>query len=474
MKKISSLFIVILILLTPFSAKSQDIDSITAKSVAKNFYQTLQKETTRGLQASIAYQSEIISSQKGSSVGFYIINLSDEGFVIVSGDQKVQPILGFSTEGVFHSEDIPENLQFLLQEYDKEIQAIIESPSTDSHCFDQKWASLTQAKNMATGTVVVGPLVTSKWTQGKYYNNHCPVDASAPAAAGGHALVGCGAIVMGQVMRYWRYPITGSGTHSYNSGSYGTLSADFGNTTYDYDNMPVRLLNSSTNEQVEAVSTLLYHCGVAVNMNYGPSASWSNSNNIVAAMSNYFGYPATVEYIERSSTNATTWLELIKGELDDFAPFFYGGTGSQGGHVFVCDGYRDDDFVHINWGLGSYDGYFAVTALNPGPYNFSSSQAIIIGIRGPEPPVSITDNKTGNITIYPNPTSDLLRIETTGKLNGANLSLYDINGRLLLSDKINMDGQNSYFIHLKHLSKGMYFLSIDNENNHFWEKVIVE
>ena len=159
--------------------------------------------------------------------------------------------------------------------------------------------------------------------------------------------VGCGAIVMGQVMRYWRFPATGTGSHSYSS-NYGTLSANFGATTYHYENMPDKLsVVFHPDSCVEAVATLLYHCGVSVNMNYGPEASVANSNRIVSALSTYFRYPTTIQYIERGNLSTTTWLNYLKNELDEGAPFMYGGSGNYGGHVWTCDGYRDDNYFQV-------------------------------------------------------------------------------------------------------------------------------
>ena len=94
----------------------------------------------------------------------------------------------------------------------------------------------------------------------------CPVDMAGPD---GHALVGCVAVSMGQVMHYWEYPQYGNDDHGYNS-PYGYLYADFQNTFYDYDNM-------ANNYATVASALLLYHAGVSVNMGYGTDGSGANS-----------------------------------------------------------------------------------------------------------------------------------------------------------------------------------------------------
>lgn len=466
MKNSKLLFAIIVIILLPKNLFSEPIDKATAISVARNYYAAVTNKAAPP--ALVTYQAQFSSSLLSSDAltAYYVVNFADEGFVIVSADDRVRPILGYSDQGTFDRQLLPDNLQFMLDEYTREIQAIVESPSTDNSVTGRAWKLLESGAYSPSKFDRVGPFVTSSWSQLRFYNNACPVDANAQY---GHALVGCGAVVMGQVMRYWKFPETGQGSHSYNS-NYGLLHADFGNTTYDYEHMPNRLNANSTQEQIDAVSTLLYHCGVAVNMTYGPSASWSNSNNIVAAMSTYFKYPETIEYLERNSTTSTHWWDLIKGELDSLAPFFYGGSGSQGGHVFVCDGYNEDNDVHINWGFGgSYDGFYAVTALNPGGYSFSSNQAIIIGIRGPEVPGSaVTEHAASQLTLYPNPATDIIRIDA-GNLSIRKYSVYDVYGKLLYEEQPT-DAAAQY--DMSSLPSGVYLIEVRTESGKEVRKVV--
>ncbi len=314
----------------------------------------------------------------------------------------MQPILAFSDEGAFVSENMPDHIRFFLDGYTDEIQYTIDKQQNADIEIQQQWEQLLSDTSLVPkdGTVIVRPLLGgNKWNQTRYYNNLCPADATGNVAYGGHAAVGCGALVMGQVMRYWQYPTTGTGSHSYNSSNYGTLSANFGATTYHYESMTDQLtLSNHPDSCMEAIATLLYHCGVAVNMNYGPSASVANSNKIVSALSTYFRYPTTIRYIERGNLSSTAWLNYLKGELDEGAPFMYGGSGSNGGHVWTCDGYRDDNYFHFNWGWGGQqNGYYALT--NCSTYGFNSNHAIIIGIRGPELPTDIEEHSTQNINL---------------------------------------------------------------------------
>jgi len=457
MKLRNSILIVLLAsLLVPTSAKS--VDETTARTVATHFFATTFNRSLESLTPAIAYIAPVFRGENSSTPAFYVVNFNHDGFVIVAGDDRVQPILAFSNEGAFAVDNMPDNIRFFLEGYSQEIQYVIENQSETDAATRLQWETLLSENTPApkAGTVVVGPLLgDNKWNQTKYYNDLCPADDTGNSAYGGHAAVGCGAIVMGQVMRYWHFPTTGLGSHSYSS-NYGTLSANFGATTYHYDRMPDRLVTSYHPDTcVEAVATLLYHCGVSVNMHYGPAASVANSNYIVSALSTYFRYPTTVQYIERGSMSTANWLNYLKGELDEGAPFMYGGSGNYGGHVWTCDGYRDDDYFHFNWGWGGQqNGYYAIT--NCSSYGFNSNHAIIIGIRGPELPNAIGDIASQRISVYPNPSNGVVYLSSHSQTI-QQLQVFDMFGKLLLQQNV---GENDFSVDLSAYKSGTYILRL--------------
>ncbi len=441
---------------------AKPVDETTARTVASHFYAVKFNRPLETLTPTIAYRASAIRGKNGSEPSFYVVNFNSEGFVIVAGDDRVQPILAFSDEGAFVSENMPDHIRFFLDGYTDEIQYTIDNQQEISADIQQQWDALISESHVLPkdGNVVVGPLLgNNQWNQTKYYNNLCPADATGNVAYGGHAAVGCGALVMGQVMRYWRYPATGTGSHSYNSSNYGTLSANFGATTYHYESMPYRLIVSNHPDScVDAIATLLYHCGVAVNMNYGPSASVANSNKIVAALSTYFRYPATVQYIERGSLPSSRWLNYLKGELDEGAPFMYGGSGNYGGHVWTCDGYRDDNYFHFNWGWGGQqNGYFALT--NCSSYGFNSNHAIIIGIRGPELPENIEELNSQNINLYPNPANEILNITSAETIS--EIEIVNVMGQVVKRIEVNAD---NVACNVEDLTRGVYVVRISTES----------
>lgn len=182
-----------------------------------------------------------------------------------------------------------------------------------------------------------------------------------PSGPGGQTLTGCVATAMGQVMKYWNWPDTGVGEHSYIENEYGLLSVNFGATTYDWEHMPNYLNASSTSTEVDAVATLLYHCGVAVNMDYGTASQGGSgalheaAGNLTLpcaenALRNYFKYSPALGNIVRFNFTDDEWAALLKNEIDHLRPIVYSGTNlsAQVGHEFICDGYDTTGFFHFN------------------------------------------------------------------------------------------------------------------------------
>ncbi|MBQ3749790.1 MAG: thiol protease/hemagglutinin PrtT [Bacteroidales bacterium] len=456
--KFSILFILAGILSGALSAKP--VDTATARVVATHFFALKYNHTSESLNPVVAYTAPSLRGEDGSVPSYYVVNFEPNGFVIVAGDDRIQPVLAFSDEGAFVTENMPDHIRFFLDGYAEDIQHITDEQQHSDESVRWQWEALLSGKELAPkdgdGNVVVAPLLgNNRWNQTKYYNDLCPADATGDPAYGGHAAAGCGALVMGQVMRYWQFPTTGRGSHSYNC-NYGTLSANFGATTYHYENMPERLSNTYHPDScVEAIATLLYHCGVAVNMNYGPATSVANSNRIVSALSNYFRYPTTIQYIERGSLSSSVWLNYLKSELDEGAPFMYGGSGNYGGHVWTCDGYQDDNFFHFNWGWGGQqNGFYALT--NCSSYGFNSNHAIIIGIRGPELPEAIEDHTDNNVKVFPNPTHGRVRVcaETQPVTE---VQIFDLSGKMLSRKSV---GEKEFFVDLSEYNAGNYILQI--------------
>ena len=222
----------------------------------------------------------------------------------------------------------------------------------------------------------VEPLISTIWSQGCYYNDSTPT-AGGPCQ---HVVTGCVATAMSQVMNYYKFPPVGTGQHSYNS-NYGQLTANFGNTYYDFMLMPDTLNSMSTTAQIAQVAQLMSHNGIAVEMNYSPSGSGAYSQDAANAFTHYYNYDVDLSLKHKSSFTDSIWELMVKAELDSLHPLYYDGSGS-GGHAFVCDGYQVGSFFHFNWGWnGAYNGYFLLSSLNPGGGNYSNNCGAVFGMK---------------------------------------------------------------------------------------------
>jgi hypothetical protein len=390
MKKTVLLACAVFVFSSTFAAQ---VDEQTARQVARNFV-TFYSEATQikgHLELELVYSSlssgQTFLGSQPQKVLFYVYNFDSRGFVIVAGDDAVRPILGYSDEEAYDPEQLPPSVEKWLEDYKEQIRYAIGNELHATPETEREWEQYADA----TGNPVlklsrgVNPLVQTTWNQSPYYNDLCP----------GGSVSGCVATAMAQVMKYWDYPVTGSGFHSYNHSVYGTLSANFGNTTYAWASMP-----NAVNGPNNAVATLMYHCGVGCDMDYSPNSSGAYvimeaspvQHCAEYALRNYFGYKTSMLGVQRVNYSDTEWTNLLKADLDAGRPILYAGFGSGGGHCFVFDGYDNNGYFHVNWGWGgAYDGYFLVDNLNPdgtgtggGTGGYYSGHQALTGIESPE------------------------------------------------------------------------------------------
>ena len=194
---------------------------------------------------------------------FYLFSIDGGGFVIVSADNRVLPILGYSLQSNLDVDNLPANLAAWLDGYDKQIRAVMEDASLP---VDSGWQQASPKSGVEGYDSIAGPLMTTTWGQSPLYNDLCPEFYGVRCEAG------CVATSMAQIMKYWNWPDVGVGQHSYNSAHAGTQSADFSTTHYDWAHMPVSLTAVSDSADLAAIATLLFHCGVAVDMDSPPPA----------------------------------------------------------------------------------------------------------------------------------------------------------------------------------------------------------
>ena len=410
------LFISIFALLVSVSLFAERITLEDAATVANNFMNVAVTSVNGVKKAAPAKRMVHKAMNTTEEPQYYLYeNENGEGWVIIAANDAVTPILAYSETGHFRTDNMPSNIRHWMGKYDQFIKRIETDGVEAAEETKAEWKALRKGVRKAQAAAVVGPLIQTKWDQDAPYNNLCP------GTGRNKAYTGCVATAMAQVMNYWQWPKRGIGSHSYRprnpndedhySTRYtSTLSANFGNTTYDWENMLDSYSGSETSAQKTAVATLMYHCGVATEMMYGNDAdggsgtytgnygSWEESDNAQNALWKYFGYKKSTCYMRDGyeeyghtyyeSWTTSNWTAMVKAELDKQHPILYGGASDGGGHSFICDGYDSNNKFHFNWGWSGWnDGYFTLSNLTPGSggaggggYDFSEDQDVIIGI----------------------------------------------------------------------------------------------
>ena len=401
MKKHFLLFMLLAISVITLQAKP--IDRLVAQSAAQKF-------ATAQLAIERATPNLVYTGPNGA---FYVFNIGERGFVIIAGDDAFRPVIGHSNESVFDAANIPPALQDYLEGIAESIHRL-GSEAVATPLVAAEWASVLKSgqlisRNGGRGT---GYFCQTKWNQDYPYNCLCPED---PAGSGGHTYVGCLATAMSQLMRFWANPAQGIGSHCYYHSDYGQICADFGNTTYDWDNMPNVLSNNSTEAEKLATGTLCFHCGVIIDMGYGPDGSGGASGPIPGAMNTYFNYSEANIQLRRNDYGLELWKTMVREQFDMGWPMYYGGCDNGGCHAFVCDGYDDYDMFHFNlgWG-GSSDGWYIIDEApytNPADAMFNFVPAEVYN-QTPSEPYNLqvrtdSDTELRTILTWTNPTTTL-------------------------------------------------------------------
>lgn len=309
-------------------------------------------------------KGEITLSQES----YYVFpNANSKGFTIVSGDDRLPEIVGYSSQGSYDENNLPEGFVSFMKAYQNLYNKVNlgDAEALKNLAEIKAWRNKKNAS--AASTSAVAPLLGNiEWDQTSPYNNMCPRYDSVHVAA-----TGCVATAMAQVMAYYKYPkqlkadIPGY-VNRWNGipMEIPTITREEG--VYDWDNMLPKYNKeaNATQQQKDAVAKLMYHCGAAVQMNYGPESAASVS---ATKLAKYFGYDADLMMdLNRSTFSLDKWMQIIDTELAAGRPVLYSGQASDGGHQFICDGKDGEGLYHINWGWsGSQNGYFDLSLLNP-------------------------------------------------------------------------------------------------------------
>ncbi len=340
-----------------------------ARAVAKGFYNSVGANRYAGELA--IHSHELIEHDFIKAI--YLFHLDPEGFILMSADDRSNPILGYSFESAFVMEDMPSNISWMIDAYKEMIINVIESDQSATEKINTEWQKYFTGNGINSRTRdIVGPLLESKFDQIGGWNDYCPSSCE----GGDEVPNGCVALSMATIMHYWSYPSVGQGSNSCNCGGFGTQTVDFSGAYYDYSAMGDAITAT------DAAAYLLWHTGISVNMDYDCEGSGAQVNggypSAEYALENYFLYK-DADYLQRTGYSINEFVELLKAELDNNRPFIYAGYNEDGGHAWICDGY-DDEMFHMNWGWGGQsNGWFTVTGPDD-PDGWGSGSHILIGI----------------------------------------------------------------------------------------------
>lgn len=311
--------------------------------------------------------------QANARAAYYVFNgnRAGSGFIIVAGDDRVPAVLGYSDQGTFDADDVPAALADLLEGYAEQIEALDQGVEP----------------RLLTSRQPISPLVPSLWAQNNPYNIQLPFVGDS------HAVTGCVATAMAQVMYYWKWPVSPTTTiPAYTTETNHINMPALAPVVFSWNEMQeTYMTNDTLSAAANAVSTLMLYCAQSVEMDYKESTSSATTTYAPVALSSYFGYEPSVHSLNRVNYTTQEWEDIIYAELQEARPVIFSGRKSTGGHAFICDGCDTDGLFHINWGWnGKSNGYFLLDVLNPdiqgtgsasGSYGYIMNYAAVVGIK---------------------------------------------------------------------------------------------
>lgn len=386
------------------------VDVNTARQLSLKYVQG--NATKKVANLDLAYTQ---TTESGANA-LYVFNF-EGGYMIMAADDVAQPILAFGEEGCFDANNIPDGLAYYLRHYARQIEYAVTNNMTATPEIAEQWEQIRRYGVIRSERATrgdVAPLISTNWNQDSPFNAYCPTGQGGP---GGRAYAGCVATAMSMVMKRWNWPDHGQGSHSYTPSGYATQTVDFENAYYQWNNMP----NNVNNSNYQAIALLMYHCGVAVDMQYGPQGSGAHSQDVPDAIFNYFRYTKNANRLDRDFYTRNEWEEILISNLQEGFPMYYSGAEGNSGHAFVCCGYRESDRkFYFNWGWSGFNNnYFAIDALNTYSGYFNDYQSAIIDMipdyvyDGLIPAVTdlevVSENAHSNVGVvsWTNPTSSL-------------------------------------------------------------------
>lgn len=436
-----------LILLLTLSASARPRTMAQLKAIAaRELSVSTTVENTRGTSISNMETLQQLSD-------LIVIGNHHVGFVVLANDDAIEAVVGVSNKPYTNDTNINPAFQWYLRAANAAIANRIANGQHYS-------AAIAPAAPLPDH---VDPLIETKWQQKAPFNNDVQKDAN-----GNPYLVGCVAIAMTQIMRYYKYPAKGKGSNTYSMNG-ETLTADFSASPYQWDKMlPIYEKGKYTDEEAKAVSELMRQVGISVNMDYKPNFSSSYTKSAQNALINNFGYNPNMNRYTRNYYSEQEWMDMVYKELSEQRPIYYSGNDLKGGngHAFVIDGYNAEGKVYVNWGWGGYeDGYFDIGILTPeNSGDYSYYQDMIVGIQPQQQGAwmsHLTLDYGNHLTIK----KLSRRAISMGEAKVCNVSSTPVNGTLALV--IEGNGQQRNLETKNYQAKDSYWKAIS------WERILI-
>ena len=398
MNKLFKYLVAVSVVAISSQAWAGNVNVADARRAATNFIQQQARKGTFKAASGVNTADLTLAHAEASKVvaqanDYYAFNVKGGGWIIIAGEDRATPVLGYSDRGNLDFNRLPCTFEALLGSYKREIEYLQAYQGDD----------LVPAAHV-TVVKTVGPLITSTWGQELPYYLQCPV------YQGEYCVVGCVATAMAQVMKYWQYPESCNSISRFYCYDIGSYVPALPATTFDYSLMldsychwdwdnSVLVQDTYTEAQAQEVAKLSRYCGQAVEMGYSPEGSGAYTSDQRDAMVNNFGFRSSAQYLQKYSYSTTQWEAKMKTELDAGRPILYAANDpAAGGHAFICDGYDKEGMFHFNFGwYGTCDGWYVSTALNMthrdgDELHFNSGHQMVIGVQPPEgwePPVHL-------------------------------------------------------------------------------------
>ena len=382
MRKITITLFACLVALTTFAGPvSRQQAMKTAAAYMQK--QRVARGVSQPVELTLAYECQP-KATRGVAVNsplYYVFNQGQQGFVVVAGDDRVKPVLGYVDNGSFAIDEANDGVRWWLGALEQTMLSVVKTKDNGQ--------SFQVLSDNSAFKPFVEPLVKVNWGQGAPHNDRCPVDVE---HGNRPSLVGCTAVAMAQVLSKWKAPAHGTGKVTYTTGTHKMkISENLSEFVFDWDNMlPFYGGGKGNAAQKAAVAELMYACGVSVRMNYCTTAS--GAKLMSSHFEDHFGIDEKCNIVTRHYFTKAEWDEMMKRELNEGRPVVYSGYSLDAGHAFVCDGYNKEGLFHINWGWdGSMNGYFALAELNSAVEHagaptdeagsFNIDQDMVIGIQ---------------------------------------------------------------------------------------------